>query len=132
MYKIDKQGNIYSCHIDWDLVNNYLSDLKKSLTKDYYILESQCKLEAEYSSQYTSVFMGSTVPLPIKLIEETLIGTIPNYQYYEELYITDKFRVHNTLKVRVDHNFKFTYFIDDTRERLPMVLINKIKKVLDN
>lgn len=131
MYKIDKQGNIYDCQIDWEPFYKYLEDLEKSFNKDYYILEAQCKAEAEYSPQYTSVFMGSTVSIPLELLTEKLLGTIPNYQYYEDLYITYKFRVQNTLKVRVDSNFKFKYIIDDTRERLPAVLINRINKILN-
>ena len=32
------------------------------------------------------------------------------------------------MKIRVK-DFKYSYFIDDTRERLPIILINKIKKL---
>ena len=128
MYKIDKVGNVYECNIDPDDLNKYLDDLKKSLTENYYNLESICKAEADYSPMYTTVFMGSTISVPLELIEETYVGTIADYQYYEELYINYNFRVHHTMKVRVK-DFKYSYFIDDTRERLPIVLINKIKKL---
>ena len=76
MYKIDKVGNVYECNIDLDDLNKYLDDLKKSLTENYYNLESICKAEADYSPMYTTVFMGSTISVPLELIEETYVGTI--------------------------------------------------------
>ena len=130
MYKIDKLGNVYECNIDPDNLNKHLNDLKESLTENYYNIESICKSEADYSPMYTTVFIGSTFSVPLELIKEDYIGTIPNYQYYEELYINQNFRVHHTIKVRIK-DFKYSYFIDDTRERLPVILINKIKKLLN-
>ena len=128
MYKIDKNGDVYEYDVDLQKINVYVQEVKQSLTEDYYALEKVCKQEAEYNSTYTSLFMRSTVSLPIEILSSKLLGRIPNYQYYERVFFNDNFRVYNTLKVRINSDFKVQYFIEDVQERLPMILIKEIKK----
>lgn len=129
MYKIDKNGDVYEYDVDLQKINVYIQEVKQSLTEDYYALEKVCKREAEYSSVYTSLFMRSTVSLPIEILTSKLLGRIPNYQYYESVFFNNNFRVYNTLKVRINSDFKVQYFIEDVQERLPMILIKEIKKI---
>jgi hypothetical protein len=129
MYKIDKNGDVYEYDVDLQKINVYVQEVKQSLTEDYYALEKVCKQEAEYNSTYTSLFMRSTVSLPIERLTSKLLGRIPNYQYYESVFFNNNFRVYNTLKVRINSDFKVQYFIEDVQERLPMILIKEIKKI---
>lgn len=129
MYKIDKNGDVYEYDVDFQKINVYIQEVRQSLTQDYYVLENVCKHEAEYSNTYTILFMRSTVSLPIERLTSKLLGKIPNYQYYESVFFNNNFRVYNTLKVRINSDFKVQYFIEDVQERLPMILIKEIKKI---
>lgn len=129
MYKIDKNGDVYEYDVDFQKINVYIQEVRQSLTEDYYVLENVCKHEAEYSNTYTSLFMRSTVSLPIEILTSKLLGKIPNYQYYESVFFNNNFRVYNTLKVRINSDFKVQYFIEDVQEKLPMILIKEIKKI---
>lgn len=129
MYKIDKNGDVYEYDVDFQKINVYVQEVRQSLTEDYYVLENVCKHEAEYSNTYTILFMRSTVSLPIERLTSKLLGKIPNYQYYESVFFNNNFRVYNTLKVRINSDFKVQYFIEDVQEKLPMILIKEIKKI---
>lgn len=129
MYKIDKNGDVYEYDVDLQKINAYIQEVKQSLTEDYYTIENICKREAEYSNTYTSLFMRSTISLPIEILTSKLLGRISNYQYYESVFFNKDFRVYNTLKIRINSNFKVQYFIEDVQERLPMILIKEIKKI---
>lgn len=129
MYKIDKNGDVYEYDVDFQKINVYIQEVRQSLTQDYYVLENVCKHEAEYSNTYTILFMRSTVSLPIERLTSKLLGKIPNYQYYESVFFNNNFRVYNTLKVRINSDFKVQYFIEDVQERLPMIIIKEIKKI---
>lgn len=129
MYKIDKNGDVYEYDVDFQKINVYIQEVRQSLTQDYYVLENVCKHEAEYSNTYTILFMRSTVSLPIERLTSKLLGKIPNYQYYESVFFNNNFRVYNTLKVRINSDFKVQYFIEDVQEKLPMILIKEIKKI---
>ena len=128
MYKIDKIGNIYEYNIDSEIINSYLNKVKNSFTEDYYIWERKCKAEADYTPLYTTLFMGSTIKLPLDILNFEMLGKINKYQYYEDILFDKKFRVYNNPKIRLNNKFEFNYLIDDTQERLPSILIKEIVK----
>lgn len=127
MYRINKVGEIYKIIINENKINEYLSKLKSTLNDNYYSLESLCKSDSDSSPYYQTIFMGNTVSIPVDIFETELIGTIPNYQYYEEIFFSDDFGVYNTIKTRVDKDFKHRYIIKDYQERLPYTLIKQVK-----
>lgn len=127
MYRISKLGDIHKIIIDENKVNKYLSKLKDTFNNDYYQFETLCKSDSDSSPYYQTIFMGNTVSIPIDIFETELIGTIPNYQYYETILFSDDFGVYNTVKARVDKDFKYRYIIKDYQERLPYTLIKQVK-----
>lgn len=127
MYRISKTGDIHKIIIDEDKINEYLSKLKDTFNNDYYQFEKLCKSDSDSSPYYQTIFMGNTVSIPVDIFEMELIGTIPNYQYYEVIFFSDDFGVYNTIKTRVDTDFKYRYIIKDYQERLPYTLIKQVK-----
>ena len=127
MYRISRTGDIHKIIINENKINEYLSKLKNTLNDNYYSFESFCKADSDSSPYYQTIFMGNTVSIPVDIFELELIGTIPNYQYYEEIFFSDDFGVYNTIKARVDKDFKYRYIIKDYQERLPYTLIKQVK-----
>lgn len=127
MYRISKLGDIHKIIIDENKVNKYLSKLKDTLNNNYYQFETLCKSDSDSSPYYQTIFMGNTVSIPVDIFETEFIGTIPNYQYYETIFFSDDFGVYNTVKARVDKDFKYRYIIKDYQERLPYTLIKQVK-----
>ena len=127
MYRISKLGDIYKIIIDENKVNKYLNKLKDTLNNNYYQFETLCKSDSDSSPYYQTIFMGNTVSIPVDIFETEFIGTIPNYQYYETILFSDDFGVYNTVKARVDKDFKYRYIIKDYQERLPYTLIKQVK-----
>jgi hypothetical protein len=127
MYRINKVGDIHKIIIDENKINEYLNKLKSTFNDNYYKFESLCKADSDSSPHYQTIFMGNTVSISVDIFETELIGTILNYQYYEEIFFSDDFRVYNTIKARVDKDFKYRYIIKDYQERLPYTLIKQVK-----
>jgi hypothetical protein len=128
IYKITRDGGIYRYYIEIDKLNNYLKDLKKSLTSNYYNMQSIGIEEASSYSAYATIFTGSTIKLPLDIFCKELIGNIPSYEYYESIYFNPEFKVYNSLRIRMGMDFDYRYIIPDTQEKLPTFLIKKLKE----
>lgn len=128
IYQINCDGSVYELFITPESVQEYIDDITCDLSSKYYELESECLQEADNGIIHRTLFIRNTIDIIDAPCYVQHVGTLSNYQYYQPIIINDKFQVFNSLKVRIDRNWKYRYLIEDCKERLPVVLIKKLRQ----
>lgn len=128
VYELLPTGEVLQMDVSPISIQTYIDSLKNDLSEDYYKLEKKCMEEAEYGIAYKSFFNRSSIDLLVDEIEYDVIGEIPNYQYYEPVFFNQDFQILNSVRARINRDWKFRYIINDCKERLPVCIIKKLRK----
>lgn len=129
IFCIDIDGHIDEFLLDSDRLQLAIDKVRASLSDKYFAIEEKVKRDF-YGSSYRSVFVRNSVNLSFLDLPVENIGKLEDYEYYEHIIFDDNFQIYNSFKARIDNNWQFKYIINDCAERMPVVLMNKIKPLV--
>jgi len=131
IYKLSKDGTITEFIVDQNTIQAYINNVRDSLGEKYIKLELECIKNTANDIVYRTYFVRNTIDIPIEhILSESLIGQIPDYEYYEDIYFDEKYQLYYYIKARIDSDWKFRYIIPSFIERINSVIINKIRKII--
>lgn len=130
VYELLPTGEVLEMDTSPVSIQLYINSLVDELTGNYYDLEEEVMKESSYGIAYKSFFNRNSIDLLADGVDYDMIGQIPNYQYYESIFFNEDFQVFNSVRARIDSDWRFRYIINDCKERLPVVIIEKLRKIL--
>lgn len=130
--RLEKDGKLTMYTIDPIKIQEYINEIKKSLTSDYYELEKKCNASAISGGFYQQYFCRNVIEIPFNLLEKQYVGTLKSYQYYQDIFFDNNFAVHFTLKARIKQDWSFRYMVENNSEKLPLPIIQMVKHFLNS
>ena len=130
IYQIRKNGDVYQYDITPESINKYIQEQWQELGSDYDIIEKACKREAESYTTPRTVYVGSTMKVPLSYMNSTKIGKIKNYSYYEDIEFDENLNIIPLFQVRLNYDKKFSYIVQSSYEKLPDFIYKMVKDIV--
>lgn len=130
IYQIRKNGDVYQYDITPESINNYIQEQWQELGSEYDIIENACKREAELYTTPRTVYVGSTMKIPLSYMNNTKLGKIKNYSYYEDIEFDESLNIIPLFQVRLNYDKKFSYVVQSSYEKLPDFIYKMVKDIV--
>lgn len=130
IYQIRKNGDVYQYDITPESINNYIQEQWQELGSEYDIIENACKREAELYTTPRTVYVGSTMKIPLSYMNNTKLGKIKNYSYYEDIEFNESLNIIPLFQVRLNYDKKFSYVVQSSYEKLPDFIYKMVKDIV--
>lgn len=130
IYQIKKNGDVYQYDITPESINNYIQEQWQELGSEYDIIENACKREAELYTTPRTVYVGSTMKVPLSYINSTKLGKIKNYSYYEDIEFDENLNIIPLFQIRLNYDKKFSYVVQSSYEKLPDFIYMMVKDIV--
>ena len=130
IYQIRKNGDVYQYDITPESINNYIQEQWQELGSEYDIIENACKREAELYTTPRTVYVGSTMKVPLSYMNSTKLGKIKNYSYYEDIEFDESLNIIPLFQVRLNYDKKFSYVVQSSYEKLPDFIYKMVKDIV--
>lgn len=130
IYQIKKNGDVYQYDITPESINNYIQEQWQELGSEYDIIENACKREAELYTTPRTVYVGSTMKVPLSYMNSTKLGKIKNYSYYEDIEFDENLNIIPLFQIRLNYDKKFSYVVQSSYEKLPDFIYMMVKDIV--
>lgn len=130
IYQIRKNGDVYQYDITPEIINKYIQEQYQELGANYDIIEKACKREAESYTTPRTVYVGSTMKIPLSYMNNTKLGKIKNYSYYEDIEFDESLNIIPLFQVRLNYDKKFSYVVQSSYEKLPDFIYKMVKDIV--
>lgn len=130
IYQIRKNGDVYQYDITPEIINKYIQEQYQELGSEYDIIENACKREAELYTTPRTVYVGSTMKVPLSYMNSTKLGKIKNYSYYEDIEFDESLNIIPLFQVRLNYDKKFSYVVQNSYEKLPDFIYKMVKYIV--